>query len=91
MACVLVAILVGAAAILLLVLRLFVVAAVVAGAFVVFTALATLLLRRADPEELEERSRASQRWLDAWARGMAQASGAWNPRHRAGERNRKRP
>ena len=82
MAAIVVATAIGAAAMLMLLLKHLAVAAILAGAWVVLLAVVALLMRGADPEQLKQRSRANERWLDAWARGMARASGGWNPRRR---------
>jgi hypothetical protein len=71
MAAVAVATVVGAAAFLMLVLKLFAVAAILAGAWVVLIAVVALLMRGADPEQLTERSQANQRWMDVATRPVA--------------------
>ena len=45
-------------------------------AAVAMVSLGIALMRRTDPEELGRQRRESERFMDAWARGMAQASGA---------------
>jgi hypothetical protein len=72
----------GGVAMLFLVLQAWVLAATLAGVFLVATFAATALLMRADPEELKKRQKGSERYVDAWARGMASASGAWRTRSR---------
>jgi hypothetical protein len=71
---------VGGLAFLMLVLKLFAVAAILTGVWLAVMVVASILMLRADPAQLEERSRANQRWVDAWARGMGRASGGWDPR-----------
>jgi ABC-type thiamin/hydroxymethylpyrimidine transport system permease subunit len=71
---------VGAAAFLMLALKLFAVAVALTGVWLLVMVVASLLIRHADSAQLQERSRANQRWMDAWARGMGRASGGWDPR-----------
>jgi hypothetical protein len=72
----------GGVAILLVFLELWLPAATFGGVFVIATFAATVLLRRADPDELRRRQTASERYLDALARSFASASGAWGTRER---------
>jgi hypothetical protein len=55
-------------------------AAALGGLFVMLTAGATVLIRRADPEELRRQQDEADRNLDALVRAFASASGAWGTR-----------
>jgi fatty acid desaturase len=77
-----VATVVGAAAFLMVVLKLWFVAAILGSAWIVLMTLAMALMLRADRGELMARSRENERWMDAWVRGMSRVSGGWNPRRR---------
>jgi hypothetical protein len=55
--------------------------AIVIGAFLLCAMVAgTVLIRRADPEELAALAARNEGWLDAWARGMGKVAGGWEPR-----------
>lgn len=74
--------LVGAAAFLMVVLKLWLTAAILGGAWIVVMVIGSVLMLRADKDELMARSQENQRWMDAWAQGMAKMSGGWSPRGR---------
>ena len=71
---------VGVAAGFFLAARVWLAAAALGGAWIPLMAAVIFLLRRTDPRELERRRVEGERFMDAWARGIAQASGAWRPR-----------
>ena len=79
--------LVGGAAFLMVVLKLWLAAAILGGAWLVLMAIGSVLMLRADKDELMARSAENQRWLDTWAQGMAKMSGGWRPRSSSGERH----
>jgi hypothetical protein len=64
-------------------------AAILGGLFLISIFGGTVVMRRADAEELRRRHDESERFVNAWARGMASAGGAWrtHPRRKrsAGE------
>jgi hypothetical protein len=62
-----------------LVLRLWLEAVGLGAASVLATILGSLLIRRADPDELMELAARNQRWAEAWGRSVARASGGWTP------------
>ena len=68
------------AAFLMVMLKLWLVAAILGGAYIVFMSVAMALMLRADRAELMARSRENERWLDVWAQGTAKMSGGWKPR-----------
>jgi hypothetical protein len=72
----------GGAALLVLIFHLWIVAGVLGGVCVAATFSGTVLLRRADPEQLEERRRTNERALVAFGRAMGRMSGGWEPRGR---------
>jgi hypothetical protein len=81
--CVYAATLVGALAIVLLFVRLWLISGLLGLLWIGLLVLVGRLLRGVDREEL---ARSNQRYVETWARGMAKASGAWEPRTR--QRNR---
>jgi hypothetical protein len=62
---------------LLLLFERWLLAATLGGVFVISTVAATVLMMRAEPEELRRQQEESERFIDVWARGMASAAGAW--------------
>ncbi len=68
------------AAFLMVMLKLWLVAAILGGAWIILMSAAMALMLCADRAELLARSRENERWLDAWAQGAAKLSGGWMPR-----------
>lgn len=67
----------GGLAIFVLLFQAWVVAAILAGLFVISTAVTTVVLPRADPDELRQWQERRQRLVEAWGRGMGSAAGGW--------------
>jgi hypothetical protein len=67
----------GGLAMFVLLFQMWVLAAFLAGLFVISIAASTVLLPRADPDELRRRQEGSQRLVEAWGRGMGSAAGGW--------------
>lgn len=80
MAVIAVGTLLGGVAFLMVVLKLWVAAAILGGTWVVLMMIGSVLMLRADKDELMARSQENQRWLDAWAQGMSKMSGGWRLR-----------
>lgn len=68
----------------MLLLRLWLAAAVLGGAWILLSVLGVLLILRADDDELTRRSRENEYRFGAWGQAMAKMSGGWSSGSRSG-------